>query len=112
MIYVPISLGELFDKVTILKIKINKITETEKLKNVMHEYNFLSDILKKNNFSEENRLFKELYKLNLEFWNYHDWQREKWKELMNADNIIDIELYKRSKYEHIFNDRRAEIKKK
>ena len=68
--------------------------------------------MKKNNITEDNQLFKDLYDLNLEFWEYHDWQREKWKNLEGKDNLIDIELYKRNKEEHILNDRRAEIKKR
>ena len=58
-------------------------------------------------------LFKELYELNLEFWEYHDWQREKWRGLEGKeDYLIDIELYKRNKEEHIMNDKRSINKKK
>ncbi len=57
-------------------------------------------------------MFKELYDLNLEFWEYHDWQREKWRSLEGNDDFVDIELYKRNKHEHILNDKRAEIKKR
>lgn len=112
MILIPVSLGELIDKITILKIKLIKIKNPNKLKNVKSEYSQLSEILKKNNFDEENDLFKELYNLNLEFWDYHDWQREKWKNLKDNENIIDVELYLANKKEHILNDKRAEIKKR
>ena len=110
MILVPISLGELIDKITILKIKLLKITDMKKLENVQKEYSYLSDIMNKQGLTEDHDLFKELYSLNLEFWEYHDWQRERW--LKNTDeNIIDIELYKKNRQEHELNDRRAEIKK-
>ena len=112
MILVPISLGELIDKITILKIKLSKIKDKDKLNNVLNEYEQLSQILKNNNFTEENQLFQDLYRLNLEFWEYHDWQREKWLSLGENNNIIDIELYKKNREEHILNDKRAEIKKK
>jgi hypothetical protein len=111
MISVPISFGELIDKITILKIKLNKITDQKKIDNVLHEYKLLSEILNKHNFTEEHELFIDLYNLNLEFWEYHDWQREKWNNLKD-NNIVDIELYFRNKNEHILNDKRAEIKKK
>jgi len=114
MILVPISFGELIDKITILKIKLNKIVGESKIINVKKEYNLLFDILKKNGIEEDDDLFKQLYELNLEFWEYHDWQREKWIELEknpNYQKIIDIELYKRNKEEHKLNDKRAEIKK-
>lgn len=110
MIYVPISVGELIDKITILKIKIEKIKDIKKLHNVKKEYILLNEILYKLNITEKDNLFLDLYNLNLEFWNYHDFQREKWKNNL-SDNLIDIELYKANKNEHILNDKRAEIKK-
>ena len=111
MIKIQVSIGELIDKITILKIKQNKINDEDKLNNVNKEYDLLKIELDNINIREHDELFIELYNLNLEFWNYHDWQREKWNKLKD-DNIIDIELYKRTKYEHILNDKRAEIKKK
>jgi len=113
MISVPISLGELIDKITILKIKKEKIVDSEKLNNVNKEYNLLYKILSSTSeINEEHNLFTELYNLNLKFWEYHDWQREKWLEMKNKSNIIDIELYRKNEEEHILNDKRAEIKKK
>jgi hypothetical protein len=113
MLTVPISLGELIDKITILKIKQAKMIDADKLANVNKEYDLLINILKENsNIDERHELFIELYKLNLEFWEYHDWQREKWLELKNSPNIIDIELYRRNADEHVLNDKRAEIKKR
>jgi len=113
MLTVPISLGELIDKITILKIKQAKMIDADKLANVNKEYDLLINILKENsNIDERHELFIELYKLNLEFWEYHDWQREKWLDLKNSPNIIDIELYRRNADEHVLNDKRAEIKKR
>jgi hypothetical protein len=112
MILVPISTGELLDKITILKIKKNKMMDTEKLVNVNKEYDLLTEILNKLDIGESNPLFVELYDLNLKFWEYHDWQREKWNELKDKPKMIDIELYKKNEEEHIMNDLRAEIKKR
>lgn len=111
MIFCPVSLGELVDKITILKIKLVKITDETKLKNVQKEYRLLSQLLVSNGLSEDDDDFKKLWELNLTFWEYHDWQREKWKELENS-TVIDEELYWKNKEEHILNDRRAEIKKR
>lgn len=109
MIYVPVSLGELIDKITILKIKLVKISDENKLQNVKKEYNELTKIMNEHNIFEENQLFIRLYELNLKFWEYHDWQREQWKYA--NDNYINIELYKQNRNEHVMNDTRAEIKK-
>jgi len=102
----------LIDKITILKIKKHKITESSKLSNVTKEYDLLLKIMVENHITERHELFLELYQLNLEFWEYHDWQREKWNLMKNHPNLIDYELYKKNEEEHIMNDKRAEIKKK
>jgi hypothetical protein len=109
MIEIPICNGELVDKLTILEIKKSKMTG-EKLENVTKEYNLLYPYLVKIGLSREHELFKKLYAINLEFWEYHDWQRERWRLLTN-DNFIDIELFKKNRDEHILNDNRARIKK-
>ena len=111
MIYVPVSLGELIDKITILKIKLIKISDLKKRENVEKEYEFLTGIMIKQGLTEHHDLFKELYDLNLIFWEYHDWQRERW--IKNTDeSLIDVELYNKNRQEHILNDKRAELKKK
>lgn len=109
MIKIPVCNGELVDKLTILKIKILKMTG-DKLLNVNKEYNLLLPYLEQINLNEQHSLFKELYKINLEFWEYHDWQRERFNKCKD-ENLIDIELYKRNRYEHIMNDNRARVKK-
>lgn len=109
MIIVPVCNGELVDKLTILEIKKTKMTG-DKLENVTKEYDLLYPYLIQIGLSIEHELFKKLYDINLEFWEYHDWQRERWR-LLTDDNFIDIELFKRNRDEHILNDERARIKK-
>ena len=46
-ILAEISLGELFDKITILEIKKSKIKDKDKLNNIEKELNSLNDTLKK-----------------------------------------------------------------
>ena len=109
MIQIPVCNGELVDKLTILEIKKNKMSG-DKLENVTKEYDLLYPYLIQIGLSIEHELFKKLYDINLEFWEYHDWQRERWIKLTD-DNFIDIELFKRNRDEHILNDERARIKK-
>ena len=109
MLFIPVCNGELVDKLTILKIKMEKM-EKSKLDNVTKEYNLLLPFLEKIGLDENHELFKKLYHINLEFWEYHDWQRERWMNL-NDNNLIDIELFKKNRDEHIMNDNRAKIKK-
>jgi len=110
MIQVPISTGELIDKLTILKIKSEKITDVEKLVNIEKEYNLLLEIMTNTlKIREDNEDFCKLYELNLMFWEYHDWQRKRWKEI--PEGLIDPELYNRTRTEHEMNDERARIKR-
>ena len=44
-INVPASVGELFDKITILEIKTKKIKDKEKLKHVNAELNLLNKVV-------------------------------------------------------------------
>jgi hypothetical protein len=85
MIQIPVCNGELVDKLTILEIKKSKMTG-DKLVNVTKEYDFLYGQLEKIGLSKEHELFKKLYEINLEFWEYHDWQRERWR-LLKDDNL-------------------------
>ena len=109
MIKIPVCNGEIVDKLTILKIKRSKVTG-DKLSNVNKEYQLLLPHLAEIGLNEEHELFKKLYDINLECWDYHDWPREKWRK-MPGDNFIDIELFRRNRYEHVLNDKRARVKK-
>ena len=73
-IEIPISCGELVDKLTILQIKKIKIKEKNKLEQVNKEFEYLmktySDILKK--FPNLNEMFDRLYQINLKLWEIED----------------------------------------
>lgn len=43
-INIPISVGELLDKLSILEIKQEKIDDTKKLKNINFEYDVLKEL--------------------------------------------------------------------
>lgn len=74
-IYLPVSLGEALDKHTILKIKSELITDNNKLKYVLDEYDKLSKILEK--YISINKFhYKCLYNINKEIWKNQDIFRE------------------------------------
>ena len=57
-IKIPISYGELIDKLTILDIKKMKISDKEKLEDIENEFNLLKEsasVLKKNHINEYNK---------------------------------------------------------
>ena len=105
MFKIPISLGELVDKITILKIKL-KILNGQRKVNVKKEYDLLNDVLKASSFIFEDDLMLELQRINQKLWDVEDEIRI--KEL-NNDFKKDFIALARSIYK--LNDKRSEIKK-
>ena len=109
MIKVVLSVGELIDKITILQLKMKFIKNKEQLNNVNNELETLKPLLKENNLvtPKINKLFTELYEINLELWKIEDKIREKERQSDFSDEFISLA---RSVYHT--NDKRADIKKK
>lgn len=75
MIYAPISLGELVDKISILKIKEQHL-QGEARENVLNELSQLEDILKKKQPDIDTKFSEELARVNHKLWNIEDKIRE------------------------------------
>ena len=110
LIKVPVSLGELVDKITILRIKQACMTDEEKLSNVTHEYNMLVAIpeyvaVKDTIASQE----EALHKVNQRLWYYEDDIRDFHKSGNVSNNLAAISHV--AKGIHITNDERSRIKK-
>lgn len=73
-IEIPVSYGELIDKITILTIKQEEIKDRAKLINVVHELNLLTTIYKKNvAFNLQLiELEAELYLVNRRLWDIEE----------------------------------------
>ena len=70
LLYLPVSLGEAIDKLTILDIKLDKITDDRK-RDVKIEYDLLYDKLKEFIIKYEN-LYETMKKVNLLIWDMMD----------------------------------------
>ena len=68
---VNVSIGELWDKYTILLIKNEKITNEEKRVLINKELELLCNNMKKYNF-ETNKLFVDLKDVNTKLWDIED----------------------------------------
>lgn len=67
MLFLPVSIGEAIDKLTILDIKMNKITDNNKINNVKIEHDLLYKTLK--DFIEPNiQLYNSMKKVNILIW--------------------------------------------
>ena len=108
-ILTEISAGELVDKITILEIKKNKISDDNKLKEIDKELNSLNITMDKFILEKSKILtFKDqLKEINLKLWDIEDGKRT--AEKKNDFGKIFIELA-RNVYK--FNDERAKIKLK
>ena len=78
---IPVSWGELFDKITILQIKIENLEEKNALKNVKTEHDQLNTIYNNNFLKDElaRNLFNDLKEINQKLWDIQDKIRDKKK---------------------------------
>ncbi|AUN99352.1 hypothetical protein DOM21_04200 [Bacteriovorax stolpii] len=67
-----ISLGELVDKISILKIKLEKITDTEKLKHVQREEETLSKTLASLKLDNIDYHLNQMIDVNQKLWKIED----------------------------------------
>ena len=107
MIKIPISNGELADKISILKIKSEKVHDKNKLSNICAELSNLLPLMESVGITTESDSYKELYRINLELWNIEDKIRLKEKQ-----KIFDEEFIKLARQIYTLNDERARLKKK
>ena len=110
-ILAEISAGELFDKITILKIKKTKIKDKEKVSNVEKELLSLNKTLEEHGLNKINEelknLVQKLTNINLDLWEIEDGKREFEKKGEFGDDFISLAraVYKK-------NDIRAKTKLK
>ena len=108
-ILAEISVGELFDKITILQIKKSKIKDKNKLSNVEKELNSLNETLDKNGLNKVDEKLKNLVK-NLSEINEDLWNIEEGKRLSEKNNDFGENFIKLSRDVYKKNDTRAKIK--
>ena len=106
-ILVEVSVGELLDKISILEIKKEKISDPESLKIINSEYLVLKEQLKKNikTNSEVDRLFGSLKEINSKLWLIEDDKR-----MCEKNSDFGKKFIKLSRDVHFLNDKRAKIK--
>jgi hypothetical protein len=102
---IEVSIGEIVDKLSILRIKKNNITDEEKLVNINKEYDYLYYKV----FQElkiESSDFYEMIMVNEMLWNVEDSIRNK-----ERNKEFDQDFIEMARSVYITNDRRSEIKK-
>ena len=105
---IPISWGELFDKITILKIKLENLQDNNALKNVKREYDHLYSIFDKVFFENTiaDQLIIDLKLINQKLWCIEDSIRDK-----ERNKVFDEEFINLARQIYITNDERSRIKR-
>ena len=105
---IPVSYGELLDKLSILEIKKNKISNNSKLNNINFEFNKLNELAKKlkdiNQEKFEN-FYSQLLETNTELWEIEDNIRIFEKEKNFGEGFIQL-----ARDVYYTNDKRFNIK--
>ena len=105
---IPISWGELFDKLTILQIKLNNLRDKEALRNVKIEHDQLY-VIYNSNFIEDKKaklFISDLKQINEKLWDIEDKIRDKERK-----KIFDEEFIELARNVYITNDQRSRIKR-
>ena len=102
-----VSAGELFDKISILEIKLDKVKDKSSQEEIAKEYNSLKEAKNLNIKSTEKleELFKKIKEVNLKLWNIEDKIRICEKNKDFGETFIDL-----ARGVYLNNDKRAKIK--
>jgi len=108
-VLVPLSPGELLDKITILRIKVARIQDAAKLANVKLELSLLEQTWKDSGAAAHDVALDEraLENVNGRLWDIEDRIRDK-----EAHQTFDREFIELARAVYICNDERAAIKKR
>ena len=106
MVTAPISVGELIDKITILRIKTQLLTDVTKLKNVESELQLLEEFRDEQGVPEVEDLEHQLYKINLELWHIENYKRACEQDQNFSEGFVNA-----ARQVYLKNDERARIKR-
>ena len=105
---IPISPGELIDKITILEIKRESIVDKEKLSNINLEYKVLLETLENKIIAsnEIDSLRIKLKTINKKLWDIEDQLRD-----LERSKTFNEDFIKLARSVYFTNDERSEVKK-
>jgi hypothetical protein len=107
IILAPISLGELIDKITILELKLEFLTDPKKLENVNTELTHLNTILNTLTIPDIIPERETLKLVNRRLWHIENFKRECEKNQTFGEEFIES-----ARQVYLKNDLRAELKRR
>jgi hypothetical protein len=106
MIYTPVSVGELIDKLSILQVKKTKITNEEKLEYIKKEFELLYNLSSVYlDIKELETLYNILVKTNSKLWDIEDKLR-----VLESEKKFDEDFIELARNVYFTNDERFSLK--
>ena len=102
---IEVSNGEIFDKLSILEVKFNKLEDPVKLGYVTDEFEYLQAIVSEMEFSLESEIYRRLRQVNYRLWDIEDAIRSK-----EAENDFGPEFIELARSVYTLNDERFRLK--
>src|SRR5690606_37612727 len=106
MILAPISVGDLFDKISILRVKAARITGRERIENVQNELRELEKLIPANLPPSIHETVEKLREINATLWDIEDSKRECERLKRFDEHFIGL-----ARQVYIRNDERARLKR-
>jgi hypothetical protein len=102
---IEISNGEIIDKLTIIQIKLGRISDESRLVNLRKEFEILKSAAG-SILSMDDQLYHDLYDVNCELWEIEDHIRDLERKKDFGEEFINT-----ARAVYFRNDRRSEIKR-
>ncbi len=102
---IEVSNGEIIDKLSIIQIKLERIRDKTKLKNLQKEYKILAKA-SSSIISQEDPLYIALYQVNCDLWDIEDHIRDLERKKNFGSDFIST-----AREVYIKNDKRSDLKR-
>ena len=103
---IEVSNGEITDKLTIIEIKLERISDPSKRASLQKEFEILNDAVA-SIIDKKSQLYIDLYTINNQLWDIEDHIRD----LERAKNFGD-DFIQTARSVYVINDKRSDAKRK
>jgi hypothetical protein len=107
-ILIPVSIGELIDKLTVLEIKADRIKDPAKLEHIHRE---LADLRRAYKTSPRADIDIDAYRVELKSVNETLWEIEDYLRIKEDEGAFDEQFIELARSQYRTSDRRAQIKR-
>ena len=103
---IEVSNGEITDKLTIIEIKLERISDEAKLVNLRKEYDVLNEAVSQI-IDKNDPLYKELYHINCQLWDIEDRIRD-----LERNKDFGQDFIETARAVYFTNDKRSDVKRR